>query len=76
MNVYHDKTEHFNALQKYLCTPFKIINGDGFVEVKGELIPAKIYDEHNERPTYEAAAKPNPDGKNIPMGVIPYKSKK
>ncbi len=72
-NIYHDLTDHFNALQNYLGTPGKIINGEGFYIIHGELVPDKEYWEHNSRPTYQPPIKENSDKTNIAPETIKRK---
>lgn len=69
MAVYHDKTDFYNALQHYFCTPSKILNGECFVFVKDKWITLKEYKKHNSKPSYEPIQPNNEDKTKIPNSV-------
>lgn len=71
--IYHSIQNYVKAKKVWDATPGKIINGQGFVFVKGNWIPAELYYAHNTKPTYERLPPVNPDGTVIPNGVITTK---
>jgi hypothetical protein len=74
--IFHDIEMYIEALAKYHSAPGKIINGEGFVLVDDEWIPAEEYRVHNSRPVYQPLPRSNPDGTCIPRGILIPKSKR
>lgn len=67
--IYRSISEFLAAKSKWEAAPMKIINGKGFVFVKGRKYPFEEYVANNPKPTYEPPPRCNPDGTCIPAGV-------
>lgn len=72
--IYHSHKKYLRALDRYNQTLGKIINGEGFYVIGGELIPDKEYFNHNSRPVYEPMPRKNSDKTSIPPSVKIKKS--
>lgn len=68
--IYHDKYKYAIALERWRQSPMKIINGEGFVLVKGDWIPFSEYQRHNPKPCYEPPPVENEDTTQIPRSTV------
>jgi len=65
--TYTDLTAYIEAKNNYNCSSYSITSEGIFFHVKGELVPEKIWHEHNKVPIYikENVRKgQNPDTRN------------
>lgn len=67
--IYNNHESYLKALERYMATPGKIINGKGFNFVNGKWVKDKEYYAHNSKPTYEPMPKENSDKQNISPSI-------
>lgn len=63
--------EYLTALNVFLNTPAKIINGEMLVMVNGRQVPFAEYQNANPKPTYRPPTKGNCDSGAIDSDVVP-----
>ena len=75
--IHHNIQEYLDAKERYDMMLSRIDKrGVMRVFVKGKWVLFEEFRSQNSKPTYEYKMKDNPDGTNIPRGVVPPKSSK
>jgi len=73
--IYHDFDSYSQALNNYINTPGRIVNGVGYVLSNGEWVTDEEYNRHNSRPRFQYANRINSDGTNIASEIMIKKRK-
>jgi len=68
--TYNNLSDYLAAFERWSSFPARIVGGVGEIFSKGQWISYKEFNDHNPKPTYEPPVRNNPDGTNIPSGVI------